>query len=367
VLGLTHYFSISYIFGRARRLEKREEKRIAVQLQQRASMTADVFYRQGLELQTDGAYEEALRNYDIALTWDPDHEPASKNLESLEQMMREREADKHLAQGITHFEEENYIDAIAAFGRVLEIEPTNESADNWFKTASDLLVKEHVKKMQVKRELGDKIAQYFAQGLDMYSRKKYTAAISEWEKIISIDSAHQAAHDYVRQAKLKIKEQVVELLKRADWYMSSRQWLNAAHEINRALAIEPRNDDGLAKKKMIKATLRKLSSEHAQKGIKLYGQGEYGLAETEFKMSLNYDVSNTNARDYLTRIKSKEKEISGEDISELYMNGVNAYTREDYQMAVFFWKRVLESDPHHVNALRNLERAEEKLKISTTD
>lgn len=363
VLGLTHNFSISYVFGRGERIKKKEEIRIAEELQRRAGLTAETFYQQGLTQQSEGKYDEALWNFDIALIWDPNYEDALKGIEELEKKINENKVIEHLANGIAEFKSVNYIEAVSEFGFVLEIDPTNEQAKEWLKTVSDALVKVHMERIKFEKEVKEKISNYLDKGLEHFSKKKYREAIGEWNKVISLDSTHKEAREYIEKAQLQIKEQIDETLKRVDMYISQSKWIKALNEVNRVLTLEPNNEDGLLKKQEIKKNLNSISKDHTQEGIKLYEQGKFGLAETEFKMALNFDVNNSTAKSYLAKIKSGKKEVSDEDVNELYMKGITVYTQEKYQLAIFYWKRVLDIEPNHANAKRNIERAEEKLKI----
>jgi len=162
---------------------------------------------------------------------------------------------------------------------------------------------------------------------------------------------------------MKLEALTDEALETVDLYISQERWIQALNVVNRVLTLEPNNQDALLKKEGIARNIGNLSTDHAQKGVAFYKQGKFGPAETEFKMALNLDRRNSTANEYLEKIKSEKKEVSGEDIDELYMKGITAYTQENYQTAVFYWQRILEIDPAHVNAKRNLARAEEKLKI----
>ncbi len=363
VLGLTHNFSISYVFGRAKRIERKDEIRIAEELQRRARITAESFYQQGLTEQREGKYEEALRSFDIALIWDPNYADALKDLGELKEKIKEIKTNEHLAKGIVEFKNANYLEAISEFELVIEIEPTNEVVKEWLKTTSDALVKVQVERIKLGEESEEKISEHFKRGLENFSKKEYKKAIDEWNNVLSLDTAHTEVREYIEKAQLKIKEQTDETLTRIDMYISQSKWIPASNEVNRVLTLDPENKDGLMKKKEIEKNLISLSAEHAQNGIRFYEQGKFGLSETELKMALNFDKSNIEANKYLAKIKSERKEALGEDINELYIKGINAYTQENFQLAIFYWKRVLEIDTEHANAKRNIERAEEKLKI----
>jgi len=264
---------------------------------------------------------------------------------------------------IVEFKNANYLEAISEFELVIEIEPTNEVVKEWLKTTSDALVKVQVERIKLGEESEEKISEHFKKGLENFSKKDYKKAIDEWNNVLSLDTAHTQAREYIEKAQLKIKEQTDETLTRIDMYISQSKWIQASNEVNRVLTLDPENKDGLMKKKEIEKNLIGLSAAHEQNGIRFYEQGKFGLAETELKMALNFDKSNIEANKYLAKIKSERKEALGEDINELYIKGINAYTQENFQLAIFYWKRVLEIDTEHANAKRNIGRAEEKLKI----
>jgi tetratricopeptide (TPR) repeat protein len=365
VLGLTHNFSVSYIFGRAKYADTKGEQLIAQELQKRARLTAETFYQQGLMQQSGGNYEDALRNFDIALIWDPLYNDAIRAADETRTQLNTQRINSHLNLGIKAFNSVNYIDAIAEFGYALDIEPDNATAKAWLKAATDALVKVQMEKSKFTKDIENKITGYYEKALEHFARKEYPEAIAQWNKVLALDPAHSEARAYVEKAQIKIAEQIRESSRLIDTYVTQGKWIQALDEVNRILLFEPGNQQAVAKKDEIKKSLRNLSKDHTAKGIKLYKQGQYGQAETEFKVALNYYASNITANDYLNKIRSVRKESKGEDINVLYMKGVTAYTQENYQMAVFYWNRVLEIDSSHLNAQRNIKRAQEKLKIKS--
>jgi len=362
VLGITHNFSLSYIIGRAK-IGAVDETKIAQELQKRARLTAEAFYEQGLSQQRDDKYEEALKSFDIALIWDPFYEDAIQRTNAVKKSIIEREINEHLTRGIAEFRSFRYIEAISEFGQVLEVDSTNQQAREWIKTASDALVKVQMERIELEQEIEDKIAHHLKLGLQYFSKANYTAAIEEWNKILTYDASHKEALEYIGKARSSIAAQISESIQKVDRHISNNKWLEALNEINRALSMQPDNAQALLRKDQIKKKLREFSAEYAQKGVGLYKQGKINLAETEFKKALTYDSNNTTVKNYLAKIKSQAPQVSSVEIDDLYMKGVTAYTQENYQLAIFYWKRVLEIDPKHKNAQRNIERAQEKLKV----
>ena len=363
VLGLTHNFSLSYDFGKKKDISEEEEKKIAEELQRRAKMTADAFYQQGLIQYGKNKYDEALQSFDIALIWNPFHDKAAQQSEELRKKIDKRMVNEHLSKGIAEYNHGRYLEAISEFGLALEIESGNELARQWLNAASGALVKVQMARIEREQEIKDKISSHFKNGLEYYSRKKYIYAINEWNAILVLDPTHQEARQYIVKARAHLKTEVSNIVQNVNTLMKQNKWIEALSDVNRALVIEPGNQTALSKRDEIKKNLRNLSVSYTQKGIKFYKQGKFGLAETEFKMALTYDKNNITAEEWLDKIRTKEKDISGKDINDLYVKGVAAYTQENYQLAIFYWERVIEIDPSHINAARNIQRAKEKVKL----
>jgi tetratricopeptide (TPR) repeat protein len=119
----------------------------------------------------------------------------------------------------------------------------------------------------------------------------------------------------------------------------------ALSDLDQLLASSPRNADALTLKKQV-----------------LYSQGKSQLDQRKYRDSLatlnqlariapNYEDSATLLRQTRTRL-----------IEEYYNSGIRYYREEKLPEAITQWKAVLEIDPQHVNARKNLEQAERLLK-----
>jgi len=119
----------------------------------------------------------------------------------------------------------------------------------------------------------------------------------------------------------------------------------ALSDIDQLLASSPRNADALTLKKQV-----------------LYSQGKQQLDQRKYRDSYatlnqlsriapNYEDSATLMRQTRTRL-----------IDEYYNSGIRYYREEKLPEAIAQWKAVLEIDPQHVNARKNLDQAERLLK-----
>ncbi|HEX7318966.1 MAG TPA: PorV/PorQ family protein [bacterium] len=362
-LGVTHSISIAYSFDRSQTKIDQQEALIAEELQKRMRITAEAFYRQGLAQQRAGKYEEAIWNFDIALVWDPQYSDALGSIEDLKKTVDMNNVNTGLTQGINEFNKGSYIEALRSFSTALSIDSSNVLLKQWIQTTSDALVKMQLEKGQLDRATREKIADYMKKGIKYFTLKQFTAAINEWKKVLTIDAQHQEARDYISKAQEMISKQVADAFNTADQCMNQGKWAQALIEINKVLTWEPSNQAAIAKKTKIREQLRELSIDHTKKGIEFFKQQKLAQAEAEFKVAIDYDISNVTASNYLKKLSSIGGTVKSADINDLYMKGITAYTQEDFKAAIRYWKKILEIDPKNSNAQRNIARAEEKLNL----
>jgi tetratricopeptide (TPR) repeat protein len=119
----------------------------------------------------------------------------------------------------------------------------------------------------------------------------------------------------------------------------------ALSDLDQLLASAPRNADALTLKKQV-----------------LYSQGKTQLDQRKYRDSMatlnqlaklapNYEDSATLLRQTRTRL-----------VEEYYNSGIRYYREEKLPEAIAQWKAVLEIDPQHVNARKNLDQAQRLLK-----
>jgi len=362
-LGFAHHLSLSFSTGQAAKTGGRTEQAIAAELQRRARITAETFYRQGLNQQREQKLEEALTSFDLALVWDPTYDEAARADSETQGMFDDREAGQHLAAGIARYQQGELIGAITEFGRALDSKPDYQSAKEWLKNASEALLKARPGGGVLQGGKAEQIDRHLQQGLTFLTGKEYRRAIEEWQQILALDPKHAGAKAYIAQARTQQQQAVGDLLQRAERNTAQGRWSSALGQVNQALVLDPGDTTAQAKKQQIATALNNLSSSHANNGIELYNQGKFGPAAAELKLALSFNKDNKDAAEYLKKVGSKMVKVRGQDINDLYLKGINAYTQEDYEQAVAYWQQVVEIDPGYTKARRNIERAQQKLKI----
>jgi len=76
---------------------------------------------------------------------------------------------------------------------------------------------------------------------------------------------------------------------------------------------------------------------------------------------INLDPKNNVARTYLSKIENKLPKKDVKDADRYYILGIDAYTKNNYELALEYWQKTLALNPNYPNARINIERA--KLKI----
>jgi tetratricopeptide (TPR) repeat protein len=135
------------------------------------------------------------------------------------------------------------------------------------------------------------------------------------------------------------------LLAGAENALQKRQYTAALSDIDRFLAQNPGNAEGLAVRK----------------------QALYGVAKSQFD-SKNYDGAYRSLselakvapgyEDSATLIQESRRRM----IDQHYSQGIRFYREEKLQEAIAEWRIVLELDPQHANARKNIDQSEKLLK-----
>ena len=151
----------------------------------------------------------------------------------------------------------------------------------------------------------------------------------------------QAASAPPREEPAEVNPLLAEAREAAD----RQDYNQALSDLDQLLSSSPRNTDALTLKKQVLYTQGK--SQLDQKKYK----DSYATLNQLAKIAPNYEDSSTLLRQTRTRL-----------VEEYYNSGIRYYREEKLPEAIAQWKAVLEIDPQHVNARKNLDQAERLLK-----
>uniref|UniRef100_A0A7C4TIJ9 PorV/PorQ family protein n=1 Tax=candidate division WOR-3 bacterium TaxID=2052148 RepID=A0A7C4TIJ9_UNCW3 len=348
-LGATHTFSLSYIWGRNERARVQKEEMLAEKFNKRIKDMAYSFYTRGVEAEKIGNYEDAWKNFELSLVWYPDYEEASSYLDNL----RKKKLSEYLRSGYEAYKENNFIKAINWFARAVEIDSTDKMATGWLKASLAALTKSTTENIKEEGKKG-RISYYIRLGGEHFSKKNYAGAIKEWQNALNIDTSQILIRDLIGRAKLNIREEI-------DTFVSQKRWHRASLKIEELWILEPGDQELLQKKNKIEKELNNFVLAHINDGIKLFTQKNYTSARAEFRIVSLLQPKNLTAKHYLAKINSMgDIKPSIAELHQIYEKGISAYTQNNYEIAIEYWKCVNETRPGYLGVQKSIQHALEK-------
>jgi tetratricopeptide (TPR) repeat protein len=344
IFGLTHFFTLSYIFPD--KIERKEPKILT-----KEEMMSETYSNQGIRYYNQGKYEEALNSWDLSLIWDPDNQRSLILIAKAKKKLKDIHIKKFIADGQKEFKQGNYLEAIYNLEKALELDST--------------LVKSRDLKLEAERRLKEgiskDIAERIEQGISNFKSGEYQKAIGIWNEILKLEPENKNVQGYINQAKRKMNEEIAIALEIIDDYISQGNLKIASDLV--ALMLNKYHDNESFKKQslFIRQKINESVNKHLEEGRKFMNEGEYAKAEKEFYTVLEYEPKNSKALIYLDEIKKQISRSEKENADRYYLLGIDAYTRNNYELAIEYWEKVLEIIPSYTNVEENLERAKIKL------
>jgi len=314
-LGLSHRFSVTLKFGR-QIIEIEEFTRY------RARLQAEEYYKLGLEHYRAGRLGDALAEWDKALIWRPDDLEIQKKVEEVSQQMEitvtRKLMEKHIGQAYSFYEEGKLTDSLDEWREVLKLDPASIRAKEYIERIEGKLSKIEKEKYleRVKEKRKTEIAKLLGRGDRFYEEEKYLKAIEEWEKILKINPKHNLARENIDRTKDKI-ERLIEV--------------------------------------------------HISRGKEFFNKKDSASAIKEFKVVLNFDPENREAKEYIEKTKEQAaevvKKVSRAEIDALYYEAADLYLKGKYEESISVLDKLLELDPVNENAYKLLEKAKSVLEL----
>ncbi|MGC8894206.1 MAG: tetratricopeptide repeat protein [candidate division WOR-3 bacterium] len=221
-------------------------------------------------------------------------------------------------------------------------------------------------KYSKKQDKGQEVSELMKKGVSFYSKGDYFKAEAKFKEVLALDPQNTEAKDYLAKSEKARKDKAADYLRKADAARARGDYGRAVDAYQKALEYEPSNPDATKGLAETKANAAKAASEHLTSGKALYKKGDLSGAEAEFRAAISLDPSLTEPSSYLAEIAAKRKSEAKQApdpkaVEELYLKGVDAYVKEDYIGAVYYWEKVLELDPNHAKAKANLAKAKKKI------
>ncbi|HXV14575.1 MAG TPA: hypothetical protein VEC56_10260, partial [Candidatus Krumholzibacteria bacterium] len=270
----------------------------------------------------------------------------------------------------------DYSGALAQWQVVLEFVPDDAQAVAAASEARERLLAEQAASV---RDVENQavIRTRFAEGLDRYDQSDFLGARTEWRAILAIDSTHAGAQEYLEKTNLKIDEIVRGHVSRARNYENGGRLTEAIAEWNNVQQYRPDDPQARAAITRIRGRIESVSQDYSATQRKLrivtlyndaltaYNEGRYPDTMTGLRELLQLQPDHADAKKLMTLAKRRTTPLSDAEkarIRELYLAGMQHFSKDNYAQAIAEWQKILEIDPTNESVARSIEEAQERLR-----
>lgn len=175
-----------------------------------ASNTEGQILQKGMQYMKNDQWNEALQAFEAVLKLNPSNQVAANQIkrvqDALEKSMEERIVQKYYSEGLAYLKDNNWVNAIISFEKVLSLKPGHSKA------------KQNLSRAQKGLELaGQQSAKqrYYEQGMLAIQNEDWILAESLFKKLLSLDDQYKDVKTQMHfvQDKLAVLNQDMELVK----------------------------------------------------------------------------------------------------------------------------------------------------------
>lgn len=297
-------------------------------------------YEEGYNLFSEKRYDESSKKFFAALEYD-EYDDDSYSMAHEAEAARDSTERLFLAQADSLERALNYPAAIDAYLIALRANPSNLRADT-------LLTK-------ARRDFHSYIGYLLFTGDSLMEHKERVLARKNYELVLKYDPENDIASSRIDELENLSKENVKDILSRAQSMLSKKQFENAQKEYERVLTLEPKNSRAKAGLNAIKSRQK---DEHFEEAKSALAEGRNMEA---LKMLLELSKQQTKYKDLNLFIDMAREQLMP-IVEHQFKNGLSYYAKEDYSKAIVIWDDALLINPRHTSILEYRKRAEEKLK-----
>lgn len=269
-------------------------------------------------------HESALDELKIALEYDPTNKKAAVMLDQVRQQIVELQSERtkttekrllinqHFSLGMRYYSNSEYILARAQWRNVLEIDPDNEDAREYFD--------------KTEKKLDELARQHKDDAIANERNGKLAAALAEWNLVRIIDPKNEGA-------------------------------ISATARITRKMEVLNRD---------YRAASRRLETiKFFEDALIEFSEGRYSEAADLLRRVIERQPDHEEAVDLLNRVQRKMVPLTDEEkeqIRQFYITGMKSFTLGDYSAAIAAWQKIISIDPDNASVRKNIEEARQRLK-----
>jgi len=216
----------------------------------------------------------------------------------------------------------------------------------------------------------------FAQGLDRFNEKDWLGARTEWKAILAVDPQHAGAQDYLAQTQKRIDDLVAIHMARANQLERDNRLTEAIGEWNNVQQYNPADPEAKVAITRIRGRIESMSQDYSatqrklrivtlyNDALQMYNDGKYADAMKNLNELLSLQPDHADAKKLQTLAKRRTTPLTDAEkakIRELYLAGMQSFSKDEYARAIEAWEKILEIDPTNTSVQRSIDEARERL------
>ncbi|MDH4199340.1 MAG: tetratricopeptide repeat protein [Spirochaetia bacterium] len=306
---------------------------------------AQKIYEKGLLNMDQEKYYSAIKDFKMALKIYPALQNAPQSLKDAEAKL-DTLINPLILDGTSSYNERRFSKAIENFEKVLVLDPENETATAYLKKIKN--EKEAIIALHMKEGKSD-----LDEGKKTKIPKKFSSAIGHFDEIVKLDDKNAEAKKLLEEARKYVSGEVEKLHKIALEKYKQEKYDDAIKDWRNILDIDPAFATATeyireAESKMTTGRDAKLAAEWNQKARELYDNHQYTRALSFVEKTLAILPNDTKANDLKKQIAAAEVLAKQQEkISALFLQGVQAYKKRNYDEAINKWEQVKKLDPEN--------------------
>lgn len=217
----------------------------------------------------------------------------------------------------------------------------------------------------------------FAQGLAFFEDQNFQRARGEWQSILDIDSTHAGALDYMGRTQEKIDEAVSSHIRRARQLEREDRLTEAIAEWNNVQQYDPANPTARTAITRLRDRIQSVSRDFqaAQRRLRIvnlyndaltfFNDGQYTQTVSNLDQLLALQPDHADAKRLRALAQRKLTPLTEDEktrIRQLYLAGMQHFSKDHYARAIAEWRKILDIDPSNESVQNNIHEAEERLR-----
>jgi tetratricopeptide (TPR) repeat protein len=276
------------------------------------------------QYESEGDYAAALDEWQAVLAYIPDDSVATAEAARTRELLVAQQAAAtesaanqavirtRFSQGLTFYENKDYVRARAEWQAILDIDSTHAGALEYLdktQAAIDQEVSGHITRARRFERTG-----------------RYTEAIGEWNNVQLYEPDNTEAAAAIKRLRSRIESVSQD-------FESAQRRLRIVNLYNESL--------------------------------QLYNRGEYQRAVTNLDEVLRLQPDHEDAKRLRALANRKLTPLTADEkarIRKLYLSGMQFFAKDEYSSAIAEWQKILEIDPTNESVQRNIEEARQRLR-----